>query len=267
MTNAEEASTQKAKHAGSKEWYQRWWVWLLIVVAAALIGWFIVGGAKKDDSVEQSGNTAEAQSEEAVLEEGEADSETGDDNEVAPEDDPADSEESDFPSFDPFEQRGDGDEALTGLNFDKPGAVSFDCPECEGPVQLSTHAKAGSPDAVLIDDEGPIGGTFMIGTEGDAITAFTIKAEGEWSIRVQDLNEVPVFEEPTDGIGSNVFVYRGPALSAGFTGDGEGSFIVRTYPAKPSVLIDEDAPLDKVIDILEGAFAIETTGEWSFEPR
>lgn len=261
-----ELPTRRQLHA-RRQWFQLWWVWafLLVVVAA---GGFLAGraagqgsapgfdmGAPVSEAAQSSPEQLQPQSAPAREVAGGADPQS-----VGP----LPLEAEGYPSFPAQTVSGSGEKTLGGLALPGPVALSIDCPACEGPVSVRTNL---ADDPFPVDVDGPFAGTVVLATGDQSLEEVTVGADGDWTVLIGDLDNLPKIAGYMDAMGVNSFIYTGKADSAEVTHTGAGEFQLYVYGLQADPVVQETGEYQAKIPLAPGVVSVRTLGEWSFTPQ
>lgn len=144
--------------------------------------------------------------------------------------------------------------------------VTFDCGACTGTTILRSEGTT----PLLVNRVGAYRGERLINVyENEVTTRFTVEAEGDWTITVEDLSVVETFTGPASGSGDRVIYVASSYDVASITHDGESDFIVSSWSAEPlpPLIVNDIGPYSGTVNMIGPAFVqIESTGNWTITP-
>lgn len=135
-----------------------------------------------------------------------------------------------------------------------------------GPFTVTTIGADGSQGARMVEAHGPFEGNRMLlpSADGSLPTKVEVVAPGAWTLDVRDVTTA-VQAGVNAGTGSTVLYYRGAGGELGFSHDGPGSFVIRSYQTgQPQDLVSVTGPNQGTAQLPGGPYPIEivTDGSW-----
>lgn len=161
---------------------------------------------------------------------------------------------------------GSGDNVVD-VEITDPAIVTFDCPACTSNTILRTNGSS----SLLVNEIGSYRGQHLINVyDGDATTRFTVEAEGDWTITVEDLSTAEQFTGAASGSGDRVIYMSATFDVASITNDGDSNFIIYAYGAENTspLIVNEIGAYSGTLEMMGPAFVqVESTGNWSITPQ
>ncbi|MCR2826250.1 hypothetical protein [Microbacterium sp. zg.Y909] len=225
-----------------------WWVWALIgfVALALVIGviWFV---SQDDDDADDAGDAGVGPAPAAV--------------EEAPEEDAADS------AVEREEFAGTGDMVIP-VAVAGAAIVSFTCEDCTGNVLVTSDSEEG----MLVNGIGAYSGSRLVNmTDGSAMTAIAVEADGTWELVVDDVENAPSFDGAVTGTGDQAFWMTGEFESVAFVnGEQRGNHAVWAYRNGMTnpLILNGTGPADETAEMTGPALVqVSSKAEWTLTPQ
>ena len=153
------------------------------------------------------------------------------------------------------------------VNITAPAVVTFHCDACSS----NTVLKSNGAESLLVNEIGSYAGQTLINVRDNSLTTeFTIKADGDWSLAIDDLSTVQMTSGPVSGHGDSVIAMGGGFTTATITNVGESNFSVKAYGrGNPSPLIvNEIGSYSGTVKMAGPAYVVvHSSGDWSITPQ
>lgn len=135
-----------------------------------------------------------------------------------------------------------------------------------GPFTVTAIAADGTRGATMVEANGPFEGNRMLlpSADGSLPARVEVSAPGPWTLDVRDASTA-IQAGVNAGRGSTVLYYRGAGGELGFSHDGPGSFVVRSYQSgQPQDIVSVVGVNQGTAQLPGGPYPIEivTDGGW-----
>ena len=135
-----------------------------------------------------------------------------------------------------------------------------------GPFSVTAIAADGTRGAPMLETSGPFEGNRMLlpSADGALPAKVEVVAPGAWTLDVRDASTA-IQAGVNAGTGSTVLYYRGAGGELGFSHDGPGSFVIRSYQAgQPQDIVSVVGTNQGTAQLPGGPYPIEivTDGSW-----
>ncbi len=259
--------------SGQPVW-KKWWVWVIVaVVLLALIGAIGAGGGSKTNSTSSSSAAA-----------------------VVPSTEPSSLVPTEQPTIEPTSQAPTPEpttEAPTPTPTEKAASdwtpivvkgsgskvVKIDKPTDRAAIVTLTHDGESNfvvwaldsdlkESQLLVNTIGTYKGTTLLDPNTEDVTArLKIEADGNWTLKVQDVTKARDVNERIVGTGDDVVIYSGPAGVIAAEAPSEDNFVVWSYSDGSDLLFNEIGPYKGENTISGGplVLSIQAVGPWSMK--
>lgn len=171
-----------------------------------------------------------------------------------------------FPSFKTRTFTGTGDDVLTKINLKQAAVIEFTCSTCTSNVIVETDSTSWH-DGLLINEIGSYSGTLVTGMDEGKISRIIITTDAKWTLKIADLNSLPVAKSKISGTGDSAFVYTSKSKAARFTHNGSSNFIVYSHGERLRLAVNEIGKYSGTVPVSAGVITVNADGKWTFAKK
>ncbi|KJL18825.1 hypothetical protein RL72_03297 [Microbacterium azadirachtae] len=161
---------------------------------------------------------------------------------------------------------GSGD-MVEAVNITAPAVVTFRCDACGS----NTVLKSNGAESLIVNEIGAYSGQHLINVRDNSLTTeFTINADADWSLVIDDLSIIPPTHGPASGHGDSVLVMSDKFTTAAVTNVGESNFLVMAYGRGnvSPLIVNEIGSYSGTVKIAGPAYiTVNSSGDWSITPQ
>lgn len=178
--------------------------------------------------------------------------------------------ESAGPFLDGYVIRGSGEDVVPIGSVDGDTALGIATVTVTGGSSFEIYGRDADGEDVewVTDGRGDYTGDVVFNTlPGDAITAFHVTSDADWTIELHSTSSVPSVPSELAGTGDDVLYYDGPATSAALRCT-SGAAISVWSQYEGTLVEGEPCPYTGSIDLPTGGGLLQilATGDWVFSP-
>jgi hypothetical protein len=161
---------------------------------------------------------------------------------------------------------GTGDDVKTVDLKGVPAVVTFTCAACSGETALETNGA----EMLLVKTVGAYAGSHLLDiTTGSSTTQIAVTADSAWTLKIEDIDNLPVSTGKANGHGDAVIWWEAPTNKVAITNKGEGVFVVEGFGGEMSELpVNKEGAYSGTVKLTApGLVQVISDGDWTITAK